>query len=112
MERILFRKAASRSSLGRTPALTMLRISLLETVAGVSLRTGVHLVRETSRCLLYRLRMDRLSTRRVRVILRSLAPIIHSIVAHDSDPATPDAFWQLNGVLEIFCRRGVSPVDQ
>src|SRR5260370_38092588 len=106
MERILCRKAASRNSSGRTPALMMRRISFLETVAGVSLRTGIHLVRESSRCPLYRLRMDRLSTRRVRVILRSLTPIIHPIVAHDSDPTTTDAFLQLSRDLEIFCLRG------
>jgi hypothetical protein len=86
--------------------------SMSQTVpAGVSLRTGVHLVRESSGCPLYRFTMDRLSTWGVRVILRSLTPIIHPVVAHDSNPATSDGFWQLNGVLEIFCGHGVSPVD-
>src|SRR5690349_17291262 len=100
MERILCRKAASRSSLGRTPALMMRGISFLETVAGVSLRTGVHLVRESSGSPSYRFTMDRLSTRGVRVILRSLTPIVHSVVTHDSDPATSDGFCQFSGVLE------------
>jgi FtsP/CotA-like multicopper oxidase with cupredoxin domain len=60
---------------------------------------------------MYRFTMNRLSTRGVRVILRSLTPVIHPVVAHDSDPATPHELWQFNGVLEILCWHSVSPVD-
>src|SRR6201986_5482 len=53
--------------------------------------------------------VDGFTVRRVRIVLRSLATVVHTVVPDNTNTAQTRAFGDPCGILEVFCHSVISP---